>query len=181
MFGSVTKRARTVATLGVAAALVVGGVAVAQGGSGGSSGNGHAGAPKGKRMPPPPGGPLGGPAGKDLTYAQLHVQRNGEAQVIRLDSGKITAVGDTSITVEENDGNEVTIAVDDGTKVLAGPGHDSSVSDLKTGQQVVVCGPEGGTAKAIMVPPKRGKQGQMPPPPGGQPGGSQGGPPQMQG
>jgi hypothetical protein len=177
MFGSVTKRARTVATLGIAAALVVGGVAVAQGGSGGNSGNGHSGPPKGKRMPPPPGGPLGGPAGKDLTYAQLHVQRNGEAQVIRLDSGKITAVSDTSITLEENDGSEVTISVDSSTKVQAGPGRESSVSDLKTGQHVVVCGPEGGTAKAIMVPPKGGKNGHLPPPPRG----SEGGPPQMQG
>jgi len=155
MSSSISKRVRTVATLGVAAALVVGGVAVAQGGSGGKSHNGHSGPPKGKRMPPPPGGPMGGPAGKDLTYAQLHVQRNGEAKVIRLDRGKITAVSDTSITVEENDGNEVTIAVDDSTKVLAGPGRKTSVSDLKTGQQVVVCGPEGGTAKAIMLPPPR--------------------------
>lgn len=177
MFGSTIKRARTVAALGVAAALVVGGVAVAQGGSGGESGNSHSGPPTGKRMPPPPGGPLGGPAGKDLTYAQLHVQRNGEAQVIRLDSGRVTAVGDGSITVEENDGNEVTIAVDDGTKVLAGPGRDTSVSDLKTGQQVVVCGPEGGAAKTVMLPPKGGESGHLPPPPGG----SEGGPPQMQG
>jgi len=179
MFDSFRKRARTVATIGVAAALAVGGVALAQGGSGGNS-QGKSGTPKGKRMPPPPGGPMGGPAGKDLTYAQLHVQRNGEAQVIRLDRGKITAVSDSSITLEENDGNEVTIPVDDSTKVLAGPGHDTSVTDLKTGQQVVACGPEGGTAKAIMVPPKGGKHGkpprglqgsqqqggQLPPPPG---------------
>jgi len=174
MFGSTIKHARTVATLGVAAALVVGGVAVAQGGSGG--GQGQSGPPKGLRMPPP-GGPLGGPAGKDLTYAQLHLQRNGEAQVIRLDNGKVTAVGDTSITLEENDGSEVKIAVDESTKVLAGPGRETSVSDLETGQQVVVCGPEGGTAKTIVLPPKGGKSGQLPPPPEG----SEGGPPQMQG
>ncbi|MGE5281131.1 MAG: hypothetical protein ACM3N0_02210 [Chloroflexota bacterium] len=180
MSSSIYKRARSVATLGIVAAVVVGGVAAAQGGSGGKSHNGHSGPPRGKRMPPPPGGPLGGPAGKDLTYAQLHVQRNGEAQVIRLDRGKITAVSGTSITVEENDGSEVTIAVDEDTKVLAGPRQDKSVSDLETGRQVVVCGPEGGTAKAIMLPPpKGGKHGRHLPPP--LPGGSQGGPPQMQG
>jgi len=197
MFSSFRKRARTVAALGVTAALVVGGVALAQGGG---SAKGRSGPPKGKQMPPPPGGPIGGPgAGKDLTYAELHVQRSGEAQVIRVDHGKITAVSDSSITVEENDGNEVTIDVDDSTKVLAGPGRDTAVSDLKTGQEVVVCGPEGGTAKAIMVPPEHGKrgkngrpprgpqgggqQGQPPPPPpaGGQFGGQEGGPPQMQG
>ena len=196
MFDSVTRRAKNVATLGIAAALVVGGVAAAQSGSGGKSGSGHSGPPKGKRMPPPPGGPLGGPAGKDLTYAQLHVQHEGEAQVIRIDRGKITAVDDSSITLEENDGNEVTVAVDDSTRVLAGPGSGKSVSDLETGLQVVVCGPEGGTAKTVMVPPKRGQMpkgarhgshagrrgGQLPPPPpGGQSGGREGGPPQMQG
>ena len=190
MFDSFRKRARAVVALGVAAALAVGGVALAQGGSGGP--NGHSAPPSGKRMPPPPGGPLGGPGGKDLTYAQLHVQRNGEEQVIRLDRGKVAAVSDSSITLEENDGSEVTIAVDGGTKVLAGPGGKTAVSDLETGQEVTVCGPEGGTAKAIVVAPKRGqmprgrrgrqgsrRRGQMPPPPPG--GGSQGGPPQMQG
>ncbi len=161
MFDSFRKRARSVAALAVAAALAVGGVALAQGGSEGSSGKGRSGPPQGKRMPPPPGGPLGGPAGKNLTYAELHVQRNGSDQVIRLDRGELTAVGDSSVTVKENDGNEVTIAVDGKTKVLAGPGRDTAVSDLKTGQQVVVCGPEGGTAKAIMVPPRHGKRGQL--------------------
>ncbi len=171
MFDSFRRWARSAALLAAAAALTVGGVALAQGGSGGGS-EGHSGPPSGKRMPPPRGGgPLGGPAGKDLTYAQLHVQHEGEAQVIRLDSGKITAVSDGSITLEENDGNEVTVAVDDATKVLAGPGKSTAVTDLESGQQVVVCGPEGGTAKTIMVPPKGGQK----------PRGRQGGPPQMQG
>jgi hypothetical protein len=188
MFGSFRRWARSAALLAVAAALTVGGVALAQGGSGSGS-EAHSGPPSGKRMPPPRGGgPLGGPAGKDLTYAQLHVQHEGEAQVIRLDRGKITAVSDSSITLEENDGNEVTIAVDSSTKVLAGPGKSTAITDLETGQEVTVCGPEGGTAKAVMVPPKRGQRphgrhggrhrGQLPPPP---PGGQEGGPPQMQG
>jgi len=183
MFGSFRRWARSAALLAVAAALTVGGVALAQGGSGSGS-KGHSGARSGKRMPPPPMVP----GGKDLTYAQIHVQHEGEAQVIRLDSGKVTAAGDSSITLEENDGNEVTVAVDDSTKVLAGRGNSTSVTDLENGQQVVVCGPEGGTAKTIMLPPKGGKgphgrrggqrQGQLPPPP---PGGQEGGPPQMQG
>jgi hypothetical protein len=127
-------------------------------------------------MPPPM--MLGAPGGKDLTYAQLHVQHNGKAEVIRMDQGEITALDGSSITLKENDGNEVTIAVDDSTKVLAGPGS-SSLSDLETGEKVTVCGPEGETAKAIMVPPKKGqapsqglpdsrKGGQLPPPPGAQ-------------
>jgi hypothetical protein len=161
MFDSFRQRARTVATLGVAAALVVAGVALAQGGSSGNPEG--SGAPAGKRMPGPP--PMAGPGGKDLTYAELHVQRNGQAEVIRMAQGTIAAVGDSSITLKENDGNEVTIAVDDSTKVLAGPGRETAVGDLQTGEEVTVCGPEGGTAKTIMLPPKRGD---LPPPPQGQ-------------
>jgi hypothetical protein len=157
MFDSFRQRARTVAMLGVAAALVAAGVALAQGGSSGSSEG--TGTPAGKRMggPPPM---MGGPGGKDLTYAELHVQHNGQAEVIRMDQGTIAAVSDSSIRLKENDGNEVTIAVDDSTKVLAGPG-ETAVSDLQTGEEVTVCGPEGGTAKTIMLPPKRGD---LPPP-----------------
>lgn len=175
MFDSMRRLARPAATLGVAAALTVGGVALAQSESGGSPEAGQPAPPSGKRMPPPM---LGAPGGKDLTYAQLHVQHNGKAEVIRMDQGEITAVGDSSITLKENDGNEVTIAVDDGTKVLAGPGSKTEVSDLESGQEVTVCGPEGEPAKTIMVPPKRGelpqgvpgvhKAGQLPPPPGAQ-------------
>jgi hypothetical protein len=187
MFKSISSRAQVVATVGIAAALTVAGVALAQGGSGNGNAQ-HRKAPAGKRMHPP-GGPLGGPMSKDLTYAQLHVQHEGTAQVIRIDRGEVVSTSESSITVKENDGSEATIAVDGGTKVLAGPGRNASVSDLKAGQEVTVCGPEGGTAKAIMVPPKKGQmprgpqgsqgqgQGQLPPPPpGGQLGGPQGGP-----
>jgi hypothetical protein len=176
MLDSMRRLARPVAILGVAAGLTVGGVALAQGESGGGSKTGHAGAPSGKRMPPPM--MFGAPGGKDLTYAQMHVQHNGEAEVIRVDQGEITAVDDASITLKENDGNEVTVAVDEDTKVLAGPGSKTDVSDLEAGQEVTVCGPEGEAAKTIMVPPKRGevpqgapggsKGGQLPPPPGAQ-------------
>ena len=182
MFKSLAGRARTVATTGLIAALVVAGVAVAQGtGSGGKSH--HRKALSGKRMPRPPGGPLG-VVGKDLTYGQLHVQHEGKAETIRIDAGEVISASDGSLTVKENDGSEVTISVDGETKVLAGPGKKgTSVADLEAGQQVVVSGPEGGTAKTVMLPPEPGqmplgkqgsqRQGQMPPPPGA--------PPQMQG
>jgi hypothetical protein len=176
MLDSFRKRARSVALVAVAAALTVGGVALAQGSSESGQGEGS-GAPSGKGRPPGPPMMLGAPGGKDLTYAQLHVQHNGKAEVIRMDQGEITAVDEGSITLKENDGSEVTIAVDDSTRVLAGPGK-SSLSDLETGEEVTVCGPEGEAAKAIMVPPKRGqvpqglpgarKDGQLPPPPGAQ-------------
>jgi hypothetical protein len=167
MFDSARKHVRTIATIGVAAALAVGGVAAAQGESQSGADNGQA---QGARPGPPP---MMGPPMKGLTYAQFHVQKNGQEQVIRLDQGKITAVDDSSIALSENDGSSVTIALDEDTKVLAGPGHDSGVEDLSVGQTVVVCAPEGGTAKTVIVPPKRGEMkgapqgGQLPPPPGG--------------
>jgi hypothetical protein len=155
MFKSVGKRARAVAVLGVVAVLALAGVAAAQGGSSGSGGGSHNGPQGGRHAGPPPLG-----AGmKGLTYAQFHVQdKEGEAQVIRLDEGKITAVDSSSITLEENDGSEVTIALGEDTKVVGKPGAESSVEDLKTGQRVAVCGPEGGTAKTVMVAPKKGQR-----------------------
>ena len=110
---------------------------------------------------------------KGLTYGELHVQKEGESEVIRLDEGKVVAVDSSSITLSENDGSEVAIALGEGTKVLAGPGGESSIGELSVGEQVLVCGPEGGTAKSVMVMPKKGElggappAGQMPPPPGG--------------
>jgi len=179
MFKSLAGRARTVATTGLIAALVVAGLAVAQGGSNGGGRSQHRKAHSGKRMPPPPGGPMG-KFGKDLTYGRLHVQREGRAETIRIDAGEVVSAGDSSITVKENDGNEVTISVDGETKLLAGPGKETAVADLKEGTHVVVCGPEGEAAKTVMVPPKPG---QMPPRghSGGPQGGPEGGPPQMQG
>ncbi len=174
MFKSVGKRVRAVAMLGVVAALALAGVAAAQGGSsGGKSGKsdqGHAGRHQG---PPPLGAGM-----KGLTYAEFHVQnKEGEAQVIRLDEGKITAVDSSSITLEENDGSEVTIALGEDTKVAGKPGAESSVEDLKVGQRVAVSGPKDGAAKVVMVAPKKGQRkgdshgegrpGQQGPPPGG--------------
>jgi hypothetical protein len=171
MFQSIKMRARSVAVLGVAAALVVGGVAAAQGSS--SSGGGGGEGQKGQGVPPGPPPMMGiGPGMKGLTYGELHVQREGHSEVIRIDQGKITAVDSSSITLAENDGGEVTIALDEDTKVLAGPGSSSSTSDLSVGESVLVCGPEGGAAQSVMVAPKRGQLpkgapqgGQMPPPP----------------
>ncbi len=93
MLRTVQRQLRTIVMIGVASALVVGGVAAAQGesqaGSGTSAGS--------VSRPGPP--PLMAPPMKDLTYAEFHVQKNGQAEVLRLDQGKITAVGASSITL----------------------------------------------------------------------------------
>ena len=173
MFKAARRQIRTVAMLGVAAALAVGGVAVAQGDSQGAKHEGGGKAhTKHRGGPPPLGVNL-----KGMTYAEVHIQtKSGEAQVIRFDQGKIAAVGESSITVTENDGNEVTIAVDSKTKVVGKPGSETTLSDLKVGQMVTVCGPDGGAAKAIMPAPKNGEMkggppaGGPPPAPGGEQG-----------
>jgi Domain of unknown function (DUF5666) len=172
MFQAARKQMRAVAMLGVAAALVVGGVAAAQGNSqSGSQGNGS-GQSAGGHPPGPP--PLMGIAMKGLTYAELHVQnKEGEAETIRIDQGKVKSVGDSSITLTENDESEVTVAVDSDTEVMGKPGDETSLSDLEAGQQVSVSAPEGEAARAIMVLPKKGdivaagfRGGPMAPPPG---------------
>jgi Domain of unknown function (DUF5666) len=161
MFQAAKKHMRAIATIGVASALVLGGVAAAQGG-GGKSGQSN-----GQR---PPGPPPMGLAAKGLTYAELHVlKKSGESETIRIDQGKVKSVDGDSITVTENDGSEVTIAVDDETEVKGKPGSETTLDDLKTGQRVSVCAPEGEAAKAIMVMPKKGegpRGGHLPPPPG---------------
>ncbi len=167
MFKSIKMRARSAALIGVAAALVVGGVAAAQGSSTSGAGEG----PKWQSAPPGPA-PMMGAGMKGLTNGELHIQKNGHSEVIRLDQGKITAVDSSSLTLAENDGGEVTITLDENTKVLAGPESSSSTAELSVGESVLVSGPEGGAAASVMVAPKRGQMlkgtapgGQMPPPP----------------
>jgi hypothetical protein len=181
MFKAARKHLSSIAMLAVAGALVVGGVAAAQGGDGDGSwqAQGQGAGKGGKPGGPPPGGiPF-----KGLTYGELHVQtKAGEEKVIRLDQGKISSVSADSITVTENDGNDVTIAVDEDTKVLGKPGAETALADLEGGQQVTVTGPSGGAAETIMVMPRKGElkgmkgappAGKMPPPPGAQEGPSE--------
>jgi len=172
MFKAARKHLSAVAMLAVAGALVVGGVAVAQGDGGG--GQGQAGK-AGKPIGPPPGGmPF-----KGLTYGELHVRtKAGEDKVIRIDQGKVSSTTESSITVLENDGNEVTIAVDEDTKVLGKPGSETTLEDLADGQQVTVSGPEGAAAELVAVMPKKGDlpkgaPGKLPPLPGAQQGSSE--------
>ncbi len=158
MFEAARKHVRSIAMLAVAAALVVAGVAAAQGSSEGGSGSSQEAGPGKMIGGPPPGPPAMGIAMKGLTYAELHVQnKEGDEETIRVDQGKVKSVGDSSITLTENDGSEVTVKVDEDTQVMAGkPGEESTLDDLEAGQQVSVSGPEGDAAVAIMVMPKRG-------------------------
>jgi hypothetical protein len=109
-------------------------------------------------MPPPPGGPGApgplGPDGGELSWGELHVQRDGEEVTLRVDHGEVTAVDSDAIVVSEANGDEVEIPVDDGTEVMAGPFADErSVSDLEEGETVHVVREEDGAAERIGVLP----------------------------
>lgn len=163
MFQAARRHLRAIGLIGVASALVVAGVAAAQGDSGGD------GRPAVKRAPAPPLG-IGM---KGLTYAELHVRNgDGESETLRVDQGKVKSVDSGSITLAENDGNEVTIPVDADTDVLGKPGQETKPADLEAGRLVNVTAPEGEAAKAIVVLPRKGDVARaphsapMPPPPG---------------
>src|SRR5215204_3859764 len=149
MFKAARKHLRAIGLIGVASALVVGGVAAAQGDS---NGNDQA---RGQRPPGPP--PMMALGMKGLTYAELHVQsKDGESETLRVDQGKVKSTTSDSITITENDDSEVTIPVDDKTEVLSKPGKKTSLGDLGAGQQVSVTAPDGEPADVIMVMPKKG-------------------------
>jgi hypothetical protein len=111
-------------------------------------------APPHPRVHVAPGGPLGSDGG-ELTWGELHVQRDGEAVTLRIDHGEIAAVDSDSILVAENDGNEVEIPVDEGTEVMTGPFDEgeATVDDLDEGETVHVVREEGGAAEKIGVLP----------------------------
>jgi hypothetical protein len=159
--------------VGLAAALVVGALAVANQGSG----SGQQGSHRHRAGPPRPPG--------DLTYSEAHVQVKGKGVVFRVDRGKVKSVASDSVTVTENDGNDVTIPTDSGTRVFAGPRRGRlKLSDLKDGQTVMVHRQQGEAADFVGIPPKpgdfRGFRGRHPGPggPGPGPGGFPGPPPQ---
>lgn len=144
------KRIRTGLVIGLAAALTVAGLAAAQGG--GASNGRPAGRP-GHQGPPPIGLPLRG-----LTYAELHVLHDKEEKTITVSQGKVLSVGESSITLSENNGAEVTISTSEETQVKGGPGRKVSLEELE-GKLVLVCAPSGGAAKTIIVEPKHGAKG----------------------
>lgn len=154
MLNAVRSQLRSVAMLAVAGALVVGGVAVAQDDSSGTS-QGSQQAGKKARSPGSPSGGMMMPL-KGLTYGEFHVRtKSGEDKVIRVDQGKVSAVSESSITVTENDGNDVTIALDEDTEVVGKPGAEVELADLE-GQQVTVSGESGAAADVVAAVPKKG-------------------------
>lgn len=109
--------------------------------------------PPGMPLPPHPDGPFGIEEG-ELTWGELHVQRDGEDVVVRIDRGEVASMDSDSITVAESDGNDVEIPIDEDTVVRAGPFSEGSLDDLEQGDQVMVHREDGGPAEVIGVLPE---------------------------
>lgn len=146
------------------AALITTGIAVA---AIGGSGNGNSGDRGGQGSQQRQGGPQGGPGGpppfmRNMTYAEVHTQKDGKEVVIRVDKGKVKSVSSEAITVTANNNSDVTVPVDEDTKVLSpGKGSDLELSSLKEGTQVTIDREQGQPANVVAVKPKhqRGPQG----------------------
>jgi hypothetical protein len=156
----VKKRINTIIVAAVVSAMTVAGLAVAQNDDDGSQGKGGK-AKAGERPPGPPPGAgfmIGGPGGRggSLTYSETHLRKNGKDVTVRSDRGKVVSTSDDSISIERNDGETVEVAVDDDTKVMAGPRkRDADVGDIAAGKQVMVIRADGDdAAEAVLVEPK---------------------------
>ena len=149
-------RWRTV-TIGVLVpALVTGGIALA-----GREDSGRQSDRDQRRAEGPPGhrgGPLGMGLLRKLTYAELHIRENGEDKLVRVDRGRLESASQSEITLKENDGQSVTVAVDDDTRVLAGRfrfgASRDEVTDIRRGR-VVIAAHERGKPAILVAAPRR--------------------------
>ena len=132
----------------LAGALVTG--AVAASGEDERGERGERGGERFQRLPGPPHPP------GDLTYSEIHLRRDGNDVVVRVDRGRVRSVNDESITITRNDGEEVTVPIDEETRVFAGPGRQGEPSDLREGQLVMVHREDGQAADFIGLQPRHG-------------------------
>lgn len=147
-------RWKTLAIGALVPALVTGGIAVAERGDSDRADDRkarHARAVRGHH-----GAGLG--LLRKLTYAELHIREDGQAKVLRVDKGRLRSASQTSIAIEENDGNTVTVAVDENTRVLAprfGLGRKREVTDIKLGRLVIAVHEGDRPARLVASPPRR--------------------------
>jgi hypothetical protein len=141
----------------------IGGVAIHAGTSSGNSAQQGFGGPGGGRTGGFNGGQFGGGAQLDLLRDALHgdftVAQNGGYVTERMQTGDVTALGATSITVKSKDDYTQTYAIDSSTE---------KASNLATGSTVTVLAKvSGNTATATSIPDGNQTQGGR----GGFPGG----------
>jgi hypothetical protein len=119
------------------------------------------------------GGPLGGigaPGERaDVLHGELVVADgdDGATKTVLTQSGAITAVSESSLTVVSADDFSVTWTLNADTKVMTakGPGAESAVADLEVGDEVVVVGDKtgenAGTASVVRVKPTEAELAEM--------------------
>lgn len=101
---------------------------------------------------PPLGGPQMGFGGKVLHGEATVEAPDGTTKVVVSQSGDITDVTDSTITVKSTDGFEATYTIDKNTRISLN-GSDGAVSSLKKGDTVHIFGTKSGStshANAVM-------------------------------
>jgi hypothetical protein len=160
---SLTTSRRGIAAL-VAAGVIGGGlvgVAIGQlGVAGASDGGSSTTAPRPPTVPfaRGPMGRLGGPMGfagpgRRVLHGEATVAKpGGGTMVVRFQTGRITRVAGSTVTVRSTDGYVATYTVDSGTRIVLN-GADGALSSLNSGDPVRTFGVVNGTsvqAKAVL-------------------------------
>ena len=90
-------------------------------------------------------GPLGGPMDGDVLHGEATVKApDGSTKVVVTQSGDITDISGTAITVKSSDGYVATYTVDKDTRISLN-GTDGTASSLKKGDTVHVVGTQSGS------------------------------------
>jgi hypothetical protein len=93
------------------------------------------------------------PAG--WTHAAINFYVNRTAHTLVLDRGRVTTASATSLTLLEQDGTSVQVALDSSTQVLV-DGRPGGLSDIRPGVIAVTRTIDGGSARLVRVhvPPR---------------------------
>ncbi|HEY6744698.1 MAG TPA: hypothetical protein VI357_03165 [Mycobacteriales bacterium] len=162
-----TRRTGAVTAVAAAAVLAIGGVAVAHGGDSGSTGTTQDGGPGGAGRGAFPG--AGTQAGLAGALHGTFVTESGGTYVTQLlQTGTVSAVSATSISVRSADDYAKTYTISSATTVNGG---QSTVGAIQTGHTVTVIASEAGAAATVLDQSLTAGQGG----PGGFPGGAPGG------
>jgi hypothetical protein len=135
---SMSRRTAGALLAALTAALIVAAVAIASGGGAGI-GKSHGG------------------LGSKLTYAEIHLQKNGQDVVKRIDRGVVKAFDGSSVTITRNDNQDVTIPTDGNTRVFgkhrwrSHSSHNKGSATLAVGQTVIVVRKLGQPARYIWI------------------------------
>jgi hypothetical protein len=101
------------------------------------------------------GATTAGPLPPGWTHAAINFYVNRTAHTLVLDRGRVTAASGTSLTLLEQDGTSVQVALDASTQVIV-DGQPGQLSDIRPGVTAVTRTIDGGSARLVRVhvPPR---------------------------